>query len=68
MMGLFIVLSLVLMSASIGFGVGVFIDLSTTILGVLLAVSFASIAGMAMLYHRLFHEHRIVLEYDEDLW
>ncbi|MFB6069974.1 MAG: hypothetical protein ABEJ76_03045 [Halanaeroarchaeum sp.] len=68
LMGGFITLSLVLLSAAIGFAVGVFVDLSTTVLGVLLAVSFASIAGMTVTYHRMFHDHRIVLEYDEDLW
>ena len=64
----FITLSLVLASASITFGVGVFLDFSTTILGVLLATSFAAISGMTLLYHRMSHEHRIVIEYDEDLW
>ncbi|MFB6081747.1 MAG: hypothetical protein ABEJ67_02890 [Halanaeroarchaeum sp.] len=68
LMGAFIVLSLVLTSAAIGFGVGVFIDLSTAVLGVLLALSFISIAGMTLTYHRLFHDHRIFIEYDEDLW
>lgn len=67
-MGGFISLSLVLAMAGLGFGGGVLLGTSTTILGVLLAIAFASIAGMAVLYHRLFHEHRIVIEYNEDLW
>ncbi|MFB6124450.1 MAG: hypothetical protein ABEJ59_00640 [Halanaeroarchaeum sp.] len=68
LMGAFILLSLTLLSAAVGFGVGVFVDFPTSVLGVLLAAAFAAIAGMAMTYHRMFHEHRIVLEYDEDLW
>lgn len=68
LVGAFITTSLVLMAAAVGFGAGIFIGVSTPVLGSLLAVSFASLAVMAVLYHRLFHEHRIVLEYDEDLW
>ena len=66
--GAFIVLSLILAAASIGFAVGVFLPLATMYLGVLLAVAFASMGGMILAYHRLFHPHRIVLEYDDDLW
>ncbi|MGM0397619.1 MAG: hypothetical protein ACQEQY_01365 [Halobacteriota archaeon] len=66
--GAFIAVSLLLTAAAIGFGAGIFLDASTQVLGTLLAVSFASIAVMAVLYHRLFHDHRIVIEYDEDLW
>lgn len=66
--GAFITVSLVLAGAAIGFGAGIFLEFGTAILGTLLAVSFASIALMALLYHRLFHEHRILIEYDEDLW
>ena len=66
--GGFIVLSLVLAVASIGFAVGIFLEFATTVLGVLLALAFASLGGMVLTYHRLFHPHRIVLEYDDDLW
>lgn len=64
----FILLSITLTVGSIGFAAGIFLEFTTTILGILLAVSFASIGGMILTYHRLFQEHRIVLEYDEDLW
>lgn len=68
LMGGFITASLVLMGAAIGFGVGIFLDFSTQVIGSLLAISFASLAVMVLTYHRLFHDHRIVIEYDEDLW
>lgn len=68
LMGAFITVSLVLIAASIGFAAGVFLDVSTPVLGTTLAVAFASLAGMVLLYHRLFQDHRIVIEYDEDLW
>lgn len=66
--GAFIVLSLVLAAASIGFAIGIFLEVTTMVLGVLLALAFASLGGMVLTYHRLFHAHRIVMEYDEDLW
>jgi len=68
LMGAFITISLVLMGAGLGFGAGILLGASTAVIGSLLAVSFASLGAMALLYHRLFHDHRIVLEYDEDLW
>ncbi|MFB6093397.1 MAG: hypothetical protein ABEJ77_00450 [Halanaeroarchaeum sp.] len=64
----FIAASLVLAGAGVGFATGIFAGFSTPILGLALVLAFASIATMALTYHRLFHEHRIVLEYDEDLW
>lgn len=64
----FILLSIGLTAASIGFAAGIFLNFTTTVLGVLLAVAFASIGGMILTAHRLFQEHRIVLETDEDLW
>lgn len=64
----FILLSLLLMVSAIGFAAGIFLDVTTSVLGVLLALSFGSIGGMILTYHRLFQEHRIVLESDEDLW
>ncbi len=64
----FILLSLLLTVSSIGFAIGIFLELTTTVLGVLLALAFGSLGGMVLAYHRLFQEHRIVLEYDEDLW
>lgn len=66
--GAFIALSLVLVGASTGFAAGIFLEVSTPVLGTTLAIAFASLAGMTLLYHRLFHEHRIIVEYDEDLW
>ena len=68
LMAVFISLSLVLAVSAIGFGAGVFLGLSTTLLGVALALAFASLGGMVLCYHRLFHPHRIVVEYDEELW
>ncbi|MFW5918780.1 MAG: hypothetical protein ACOCSF_01110 [Halanaeroarchaeum sp.] len=68
LMGGFITASLALMTTGIGFGAGVVLGFSTQVIGSLLAVAFASLAVMALTYHRLFHEHRIVIEYDEDLW
>lgn len=68
LMGGFITASLVLMTAGIGFGTGVLLGFSTPVIGSLLAISFASLAVMVLTYHRLFHAHRIVIEYDEDLW
>ena len=67
-LGAFITLSLVLIGASAGFATGIFLEVSTPVLGTTLAIAFASLAGMVLLYHRLFHDHRIVIEYDEDLW
>lgn len=64
----FILLSLVLFVSAIGFAAGVFLGVSTTVLGVTLALTFASLGGMVLSYHRLFQPHRIVLEYDEELW
>ena len=66
--GAFIALSLTLMIGAITFAAGIFANFSTPALGVALAVMFASIGGMALTYHRMFHDHRIILEYDEDLW
>ena len=66
--GAFILTSLVLTGAALGFAAGVLLGLSTAVLGTLLATAFLSIALMAILYHRLFHEHRMMLEYDEELW
>lgn len=66
--GAFIAVSLLLTGAAIGFGAGIFLEVSTPVLGTLLALSFAAVAVMAVLYHRLFYDHRIVIEYDEDLW
>lgn len=68
LLGGFILLSLLLAGVSIGFAVGIFLELSAAILGVLLATAFASMGGMVLAYHRLFHDHRIVLEHGEDLW
>lgn len=68
LLGGFILLSLLLTVSSIGFAVGIFLELSTMVLGVLLALSFASLAGMILSVHRMFQPHRIVLEYDEELW
>lgn len=68
LLGGFILLSIGLTVASIGFAAGIFLEFTTTALGVLLAIAFASIGGMILTAHRLFQEHRIVLEYDEDLW
>lgn len=66
--GGFILLSLLLAGSSIGFAVGIFLEVTTTILGVLLAVAFVAMGGMVLAYHRLFHDHRIVIESGEDLW
>ncbi|MDZ7850826.1 MAG: hypothetical protein U5K70_08570 [Halodesulfurarchaeum sp.] len=68
LLAVFILLSIVLSVASIGFAAGIFLEFTTTVLGVLLALAFASMGGMVLSYHRLFQEHRIVLESDEDLW
>ena len=66
--GVFILLSLLLTVSAVGFAAGIFLEASTTVLGVALAISFGSLAGMVLTYHRLFHPHRIVLESDEELW
>lgn len=68
LLGAFILLSLVLTVSSLGFAIGIFLELTTMVLGVLLALSFASLGGMVLSAHRMFHDHRIVLEYDEELW
>ncbi|MEF8771195.1 hypothetical protein [Halodesulfurarchaeum sp.] len=68
LLGGFIVLSLLLTVSSIGFAIGIFLEMETMVLGVLLALSFASLGGMVLAVHRLFYPHRIVLEHDEELW
>lgn len=68
LLGAFIVFSLLLTVSALGFAAGVFLGASTTVLGVALALSFASLGGMVLTYHRLFQAHRVVLEYDEELW
>jgi hypothetical protein len=64
----FVLLSLVLAAASIGFAVGVFLEVGAAVLGSLLAAAFASMGGMVLAYHRLTHDHRIVHEHGEELW
>jgi hypothetical protein len=68
LLGVFILLSLLLTVSSIGFAIGIFLEVATMVLGVLLALSFASLGGMVLAVHRLFQPHRIVLEHDEELW
>jgi hypothetical protein len=65
---LFVVLALGLVWVSLAFVLEVFGLGNTVVLGLNLAVGFALIALMAMVYYRLFVPHRIVLEADEDLW
>jgi predicted outer membrane lipoprotein len=64
----FVLLSLVLAGASIGFAIAIFLELGALILGVLLAAAFAALGGMVLAYHRLSHDHRIVREHGEELW
>lgn len=64
----FIALSIGLMGAGLVFAVGVFTGMAQTYLGIVLAAGFLMLAGMLLLYDRMSTPHRIVLEYDEDLW
>ena len=64
----FVALSLGLTVVGLGFAYGVIAGVSQTLLGVVLSAGFAILAAMLVLYSRLSTPHRIVLEYDEDLW
>lgn len=64
----FIALSIGLLLDGVVFAVGVFTGMDQTYLGIILAAGFLMLAGMVLLYDRMTTAHRIVLEYDEDLW
>jgi hypothetical protein len=64
----FIALSIGVILVGVVFAFGVFTGMNQTYLGVVLAAGFAILAGMLVLYDRMSTAHRIVLEYDEDLW
>ncbi|MFB6165330.1 MAG: hypothetical protein ABEJ31_09250 [Haloarculaceae archaeon] len=64
----YVVLSLALVFVAIQFTREVFGAGDPTVLGLDLAMGFALIGLMALAYYRLFLEHRLVLERDEDLW
>ncbi|MFB6153315.1 MAG: hypothetical protein ABEJ27_03590 [Halodesulfurarchaeum sp.] len=64
----FITFSIGLFLVGLAFAGGVVIGLSQTLLGVLLAIGFALLGGMTLLYYRMTASHRILLEYDEELW
>ena len=65
---LFVVLSLGLAGTGAAIAHGVFVGMSQSLLGVLMAAGFAMLALMVLVYSRLRWSHRIVLEYGEDLW
>jgi hypothetical protein len=70
----FVAASLGLLAVGLAFAYGVFAGFvsdpatNQTYLGVILAVGFALLGVMLYLYFRMAVPHRIVLEYDEDLW
>ena len=65
---LFVVLTLGLLWVSIAFVLEVFGVGDNAVLGVNLGLGFALIAGMVVVYYRLFVPHRLALEQGEDLW
>ncbi|MFB6113349.1 MAG: hypothetical protein ABEJ58_04510 [Halodesulfurarchaeum sp.] len=64
----FIALSLALFLVGVAFAAGVFLGASQTVLGLVLTAGFAMVPVVLVLYHRLTRPHRVLLEYDEDLW
>ncbi|MFB6268031.1 MAG: hypothetical protein ABEI31_10255 [Halodesulfurarchaeum sp.] len=64
----FITFSVALFVVGVAFAGGVVMGLSQTVLGVVLAIGFALLAGMLLLYYRMTAPHRILVEYDEELW
>ena len=65
---LFVVLSLGLVWVSLAFALEVLGVGDPVVLGVNLGLGFALIAGMLVVYYRLFVPHRLALEQGEDLW
>lgn len=65
---LFVVLALGLLWVAFAFTVEVFGAGDPTVLGLNLALAFALIGLMAIVYYRLFVPHRFVFEQGEDLW
>lgn len=64
----FVVLSLLLVWIGLAFSIEVFGRANPVVLGLNVGLGFAILAGLVVLYYRLFHSHRIVIEHDEDLW
>lgn len=70
----FIAASLSLFVLALAFAYGVLFGFvsepatNQTYLGVVLGLGFAMLAVIVYLYFRMTAPHRIVLEYDEDLW
>jgi len=66
--GLFVVLALALIWVAFAFALETFGAGNHVVLGTDLAMGFALIALLLVVYYRLFVPHRLVIEHGEDLW